>query len=138
MSENTVDIIAKQKAEALARMKKLNLHPNAIKEFAEEGKLNLSRRGILFWLDEDEQKMVKKFEEKTGNLVYHVILNQMEFGLCYSLLYVSPREEEWESDRKDLNEKYPFAFVVNADVPEFSEYGTIGIKPMFGGVLRTA
>ena len=29
-------------------------------------------------------------------VVFHVIKNQMEFGLCYSILYVSTYKEEWE------------------------------------------
>ena len=30
-----------------------------------------------------------------------------------------------------------FVYVVNKDMPDCSEFGTIGIRPLFGGVLRT-
>lgn len=40
------------KAEAIRRMKLLKLHQNAIKEFEAEDKLNLSRGGFLYWLND--------------------------------------------------------------------------------------
>lgn len=133
-----------QKVEALLRMKKLGIHENAIREFMSEGKLNKSepawgnKVGVLYWLTEKEQKMVKEWEEETGNLVYHVIVNNLSFGLCYSLLYVSKCTEEWEEDGLDLSEGCPYAYVKNVTDDECSEYGRIGIKPAFGGVVRVA
>jgi len=55
----------------------------------------------------------------------------------YSLLYVSNHTEEWEMDRADIQEGRSFVYVVNKDMPDCSEFGTIGIRPLFGGVLRT-
>ena len=136
--EENIEMRIKQELEAEARIKKLNLHPNAIKEFMEGRKLNLSEKGILFWLNDEEEQMVRAWEDETGNIVYHVIKNNMEFGLCYSFLYVSKYEEEWEGDNEDLNEGYPLAYVKNVDDEFCSEYGCIGIKPLFGGVIRTA
>lgn len=137
MTEN-IEMRIKQELEAEKRIKMLNLHPNAIKEFKEGHKLNLSEKGILFWLNEEEEKMVRAWEDETGNIVYHVVKNNMEFGLCYSLLYVSDNEEEWEDDNADLAEGYPLVYVMNVDDDFCSEYGSIGIKPFFGGVIRTA
>lgn len=136
--EENIEMRIKQELEAEARIKKLNLHPNAIKEFVEGRKLNLSERGMLFWLNEDEEKMVRLWEEETGNIVYHIIKTDTVFGLCYSFLYVSKYEEEWEDDNYDLDEGYPLAFVKNVDDDYSSEYGSIGIKPFLGGVIRTA
>lgn len=136
--EENIELRIKQEMEAETRIKKLNLHPNAVKEFVEGRKLNLSERGMLFWLNEDEEKMVRLWEEETHNIVYHIIKNNTEFGLCYSFLYVSKYEEEWADDNYDLDEGYPLAFVKNVDDDFSSEYGSIGIKSMFGGVIRTA
>lgn len=138
-----VAIEVAQKHEALLRMKKLDLHENAIREFKEEGKLNRSdpamgnRVGVLYWLTDEETKMVRDWEKETGHLVYHVIKNNLvDIGLCYSFLYVSKDADEWESDNTDLEDGIQFAYVKTLD-DYSSEYGTIGIRPGFGGVVRT-
>ncbi len=138
LTQQTTAEAQAQVKEALERMKKLRIHENAVKEFAENGKLNLSERGILFWLNEAEEKMVRDWEKKTGNIVYHVIKNNMVFGLCYSFLYVSKESEEWELDNEDLTDACPYAYVKNVDDDYCSEYGRIGITPRFGGIIRTA
>ena len=67
----------KMKEEALKRMKKWDLHENIIREFKDEDKLNKSERsfvpGILYYLNEEEENMIKEWEEEYGGLVYHVI-----------------------------------------------------------------
>ena len=136
--QQTSELAQAQVKEAVSRMKMLKLHGNVIKDFMESGRLNLSERGILFWLNKKEQQMVDEWQKTTGNMVYHVIKNNMEFGLCYSFLYVSKHEEEWNYDREYLMEGYPFVCVVNADDVRSSEFGSIGIRPLFGGLLRTA
>ena len=147
--QQTTEIAQAQVTEALLRMKKLKIHENALKEFKESGKLNKSenfhlngdgesRIAILYWLDEKEEKMVRDWEKETGNMVYHVIKNKMVFGLCYSFLYVSQETEEWEHDNEDMKQGYQLVYVKNVDDEYCSEYGSIGIKPMWGGVLRTA
>ena len=138
LTQQTTEIAQAQVTETLLRMKRLGLHENAVKEFHDCGKLNYSERGILYWLDEQEEAMVREWEKKTGNMVYHVIKNRMEFGLCYSFLYVSKYTEEWCEDGDDLKEGCPMVYVKNVDDDWCSEYGRIGIAPRFGGVLRTA
>lgn len=139
LSEQKSEIAQAQVTEALLRMKKLDLHENVIKEFYENGKLNLSEHvGLLYWLNEQEEKMVREWEEETGNIVYHVIKNHMEFGLCYSFLYVSEDVDEWEMDNECLLQGYPLVYVKNVDDESCSEYGSIGIKPNVGGLMRTA
>lgn len=43
----------KMRAEAIERMKILNLHPNVLNEFKNENKINFSEfnLGILYWAD---------------------------------------------------------------------------------------
>jgi len=51
-----------QKQEAIARMRMLKLHSNAINEFEKEDVINLSEHGgILYWLNEDQMQYVKAF-----------------------------------------------------------------------------
>ena len=128
-----------QKQEALKRMKMLKLHENAIREFEKEDVINQSEHGgILFWLDDSQNALVERFEKEYNAVVYHVIHNYTEFGELLAFLYVSENEEEWGYDRDDLKEGYALAYVENLDEPAFSEFGSIGIKPQWGGLCRTA
>ena len=127
-----------QKQEAIQRMKKLDIYSQIIREFEKENIINKSEHGgILYWLDENEQEFVKEFEDKYNATVYHVIHNYTEFGELYSLLYVSQHKEEWDFDNEDLENGYCLAYVKNIEEDAFSEFGSIGIKSQFGGLVRT-
>jgi len=126
----------KQKMEAIERMKFLRLHENVLHEFVNENKLNLSENGgILFWLNKKQEEEVKAFEAKCEVVVYHVIHSYTEFGELLAMLYVSKSSDEWECDREDLKQGYPFAYVKNFSGG--SEIGVIGIKRQNGGLMRT-
>ena len=130
---------AKQRTEALKRMELLKLHENVIDDFKEIALLNQSEPGgILYWVEGEMEKKIREWEEKTGNLVYHVIHDYTEFGELLSLLYVSQYEDEWETDREDIQDGYALAYVMNLTDDWCSEYGSIGIRPQWGGVVRTA
>lgn len=132
------DLRVKQKEQAIERMKKLGIMEQPIKEFEDEDKLNLSEvAGYLYWLDDDEKEMVKKFEEENNALVYHIIKTNTNIGMLYNLLYVSEYVEEWDMDMDDLSEGQALAYVLNKTMPDCSEFGTIGIKPSVGGLIRT-
>lgn len=128
-----------KKAEALERMKMLKLHSNVINEFQNQDKVNLSEYGgFLYWLNDDQKKRVAEFEKKYDALVYHVIRSITEFGELLSYLYVSDSEEEWEMDREDLTNGTALVYVENLNDKWCSEFGSIGIQPSLGGLLRTA
>lgn len=128
------------KQEALDRMKLLKLHPNVIKEFKEEDKLNYSMgiHGILYWATDEIGEVVQKFGNQTGYLVYHVIHNNTEIGRMLTLLYVSTEMEEWNADKQDLREGCPLAYVENLTYPDCSEFGSVGVKSLNWGVVRTS
>lgn len=126
------------KNEALKRMELLGLYHKAIQELKDEDKLNMSINGFLFWLSEYYKKRVREFEEKTGCYVYHVIQTQTAIGLMLSLMYVSPYPDEWPDDIEDLKQLCPIAYVINLDDEYCSEFGSIGIRNRFGGLIRTA
>lgn len=94
--------------------------------------------GSLYELDDKGKRIVKEFNEIYPKCrVYHVIHNYAEFGELYNLLYVSEDDtEEWENDKQDIKEGYVFAYVKNVDAEWCSEFGTIYIQPMFGGLKR--
>ncbi len=126
-----------QKAEALKRMQLWGIIPDAIKQFKNDDKVMVSEQGMLYWLNDEQAEAVKKFEEQSGALVYMVIRNKFEFGECWSMLYVSDDNEKWEYDIDDITEGYAFVYVKNIDDDTCSEYGTIGVKARYGGLVRT-
>ena len=127
-----------KKQEALNRMRMLDIYSPVIKEFEKENIINKSEHGgMLYWLDENEQEFVKEFEEKYNAIVYHIIHNYTEFGELYSLLFVSQHKEEWDWDNEDIKNNIAMVYVKNIDEDAFSEFGSIGIKSQFGGLVRT-
>lgn len=128
-----------KKIEAIERMKLLQLHENAIREFEEEGKLNLSENGgFLYWLNDEQQARVRAFEKEHDALVYHVIHSYTCGDEHLVYLYVSDYPDEWEYDRDDIKSGYPLAYVDNLSCEWCSEFGSIGIEPNIGGLRRTA
>ena len=137
------------KAEAVRRMVKLDLCRNAIKEFRKDQKLNLSEPvrlggeitgktyGMLCWLNEKQIWIVGKWQEESGNLVYHVIHSFTEFGEILDCLYVSQYPEEWEQDQKDIDEGMICVHSINVTYPDDSESGYIGFEKAAGGLVRT-
>lgn len=134
------DMKIRMKNEAIERMKLLGIHENAIREFEEESKLNQSEHlGALYWVEDEEVlQAVKEIESRRGILIYHIIFTPTEVGDLYSFLYASSCTEEWELERGDLRDCSPLAYVYNLSTPYFSEFGSIGIQPINGGIVRTA
>lgn len=136
----------KQKQEALKRMQMLQLMNEVRNDFKKTGRVYYSERqnsmfnAVLYWLDNNPEyvKIVKDFEKKHNALVYHCQLTHFEFGSCLSLLYVSGEEDEWQMENDDLSEGYPLAYVVSLDNESYSEFGSIGVRPSMGGIVRTA
>ncbi|MDD3832239.1 MAG: hypothetical protein PHW00_06280 [Clostridia bacterium] len=116
----------------------LKLHENPIREFEKEDVINQSEHGgMLYWLDDKQKEYVKEFETKHNAVVYHVIHNYTDMGEMLAFLYVSAEEEEWEYDHDDLKYGCVCAYVMNLDDEWCSEFGSIGIRPQFGGLVRT-
>ena len=127
------------KQEALARMKLLKLYSVLLEDF-EDGKISYSEGefGRLYRVKRKVEEVVQKFENRTGYLVYHVINNDTSIGHMLTLLYVSTEMDEWAADKQDLQEGCPLAYVENMTYPDCSEFGSVGVRPANGGVVRTA
>ena len=128
------------KQEAIKRMKALDIFPSAIKQFKNNDIVMVSERplGALYWANNEEKEMIRKFEEDNNALVYMIVRTNMVFGLCDSLLYVSQYPEEWEMDNEDIKSDIVMTYTVNHDAPYCSEFGSIGIQKRNGGLIRTA
>ncbi|EAD8646805.1 hypothetical protein AF450_14550 [Listeria monocytogenes] len=142
------------KKEALARMEILKLHKNAISAFRKHDKLLYSKIGRICFphapgnilkvaglydttLEMDEA--VRIFEEKGDGwrLVYHVVHSSTEFGELFNFLYVEGNyQEEWKEDNRLLEHGMTFSYVVNNTFPDCSEFGTIGVENLSGGLIR--
>ena len=125
--------------EAVLRMEKLNLLPKVISDFKKKKPVLYASEffGALYWLSDEEKELVKEFEDHSGCLVYHAVRTASNIGDLFSMIFVSQYEEEWESDRELLREGIVYANVRNLTY-DFEDLGTIGVKPSFGGLMRTA
>jgi hypothetical protein len=128
-----------KKAEAIKRMKAMGIISDAIKQFAEEDVIMVSEPplGGLFWLNDEEKKMVQDFEQKYNALVYLVVRSYTNIGKMDNIFYVSDYQSEWFMDHTDIDEGYACVYVVNYDMLDCSEFGEIQWKSIGGGVLRT-
>lgn len=127
-------------AEAAHRMEMLGIHPDAIKQFQNEGKVSRSEppMGGLFWVEGWDLDRIEQFEEDHNALVYLMIRSLTQFGLMDSYLFVSDYPEEWEEDRADILAGQALAYVFNHNAPDCSEFGAIGIeKTPAASILRT-
>ena len=123
--------------EAIERMKMLKLDKSCIEAFTKGKVWESEGYGALYEVNKEEQQIIDKFEkEHEGCLVYHMIHNKLEFGQCYSILYVSPDTDEWQQDKDDIKEGYVFDYVENVDNDWCSEFGSIAVKSQFGGLIR--
>ena len=133
----------KIKNEALRRMKALNLLDEGdytcVQDFKKNNIVYKSEfHGILYWLDEEEQKLVSEFEKNHKDqemLVYHCYKAHTEFGEILFMLYVSNEEDENEMFDNDLKDGIIFTYAANMSEPCFSEFGSAYVKSQFGGIV---
>lgn len=130
-----------KKTEAINRMKALALYNPYIKAFKDKDEIFMSEMtgGVYEFSENTElQAKVKEFEAEHNALVYHVIHTFTHFGELYNFLYVSDYQDEWEMDNADIADGYALAYVWNKTDEWCSEFGSIGVRGKFGGIVRTA
>ena len=127
-----------KKEEAIKRMRAMHIIPDAIKQFKNDDVVMVSEPplGGLYWLNDEEKEMVSKFEQENNALVYLVVRSFTNLGTMDNIFYVSDYQDEWEMENEDIKDNYAFVYVVNYDMPDFSEFGSIAWKSIGGGVLR--
>lgn len=129
-----------KKTEAIERMKQWGIFPETIKQFEKDDLISesLPPVGACFWLNGEQLQRVREFEEKHNALVYFVIHSYTNIGELENYLYVSDYPEEWEMDRDDIKAGQQFVYVHNYDMPDCSEFGSIGIERTPAAGLRRA
>ena len=133
--------LEEKKIEAIKRMNYLQLMPEAIEKYKNGEVLTSEYFGILYDVNTETKKLIKEFEEKNEAMVYHVIKGTYDFGngekmIMDSLLYISDEKEEWKYDRNDMKHGYIMSYVYNETYPDLSEFGTVGVVPINGGLSR--
>lgn len=129
-----------KKIEAIERMKKLGVFPETIKQFEQEDLVSISEPpvGAFFWIEGEELEEMKRWEQAHNALVYVIIRSYTSIGKMDSYLYVSDHKDEWQQDRAMLKRNETFAYVINRDMPDCSEFGSIGIRrTIAAGLART-
>lgn len=128
---------AKQKAEAVSRMRSLGIFEPIIRDFEDNDSVQCYEAplGAAYWLPEKMKAVVKDFEKTYGALVYGVIKTLTPVGTMWAMLYVSAHQNEWQYDRGDLRMGQGYAYVYNESDPDLSEIGLIGFKQNAGGTL---
>lgn len=132
--------IEEKKIEAIERMKKLGVYGQTIKQFDKEDRVSISVPpfGAFFWAEGEELEAMKRFEEEHNTLVYCIVRSYTNFGKMDAYLYVSDHKDEWADDREMLRNNETLAYVTNRDMPECSEFGSIGIRrTIAAGLART-
>ena len=131
-----------QKEVAIQCMKSLDIYKPYINKFEKDGTVTLFEGFGGFYIDKENEPelfdKIKAFEEETGSIVYAVTHEMFPFGECYSFLIVSKYDEEWEMTLEDVEDGYAFSYVWNKSDEYCSEFGTIAVKSMGGGIARYA
>ena len=132
--------IEEKRAEAIKRINAFGFNHEAIELFEKNGTPLSSEPpwGAFYALDDKQKAAVHEFEEEYGGLVYSVIRSfHQELGVIDNLLYVSDEKDEWPWDWGDIENMCPCVYAVNYNTPEFSEFGSIGVKIGIGaGLIR--
>lgn len=132
--------IEEKRAEAIKRMKAFGFFSDTVKLFEKNGTPLSSEPpwGAFYALNDQQKAAVHEFEEEYGGLVYSVIRSfHQELGVIDNLLYVSDEKDEWPMDWDDIENMCPCVYSVNYNTPEFSEFGSIGVKMGAGaGLIR--
>lgn len=124
--------------EVMARMCSIRMHPKVIQAYS-RNELFQYMDGKIVPVDAETKKIIAVFEEKKGYKAFYAIHNTLrDIGHCISILYVSSCVDDWKMEQQALLSGYPLCYVHNADNPEFSEIGTIGIENIQGIIIRTA
>lgn len=133
--------VDEKKAEAVRRMKMLDIYPETIQQFEKQGLISISEPplGAFFWAKEEDIEYIKIFEHRFNTLVYMIVRSyHSDMGVLDSYFYVSDYREEWESDVAMFKDLAAYVYVYNHTDPWCSEFGDIGIlKTATAGIVRT-
>ena len=129
--------------EALNRLNYLQLMPEVSTAFKDGQLMQSEHGGLLYYVSPELKETIKKIEKEKNIKVYHVVKGAYEFpdGTKFdmsSLLCVSDYPEEWQMDHSDMKNGIVFSYTLNETDPQLSEFGSIGVEPINGGLIRNS
>lgn len=127
------------KQKAVECMNKLGIDKRHIERFKEGNSIYIYEYsyGIPAYLEPEVLAKVKQFEDECDCLVYAVTYAHMHSGEYYDFLYVPRRKEDWdELVTKEGTLFYAETYRWDVDDDEYSDYATIGICSVEGGIAR--
>ena len=128
-----------KKQKAIEYLKKLDIYKPYIKGFKEDNNVCFFENygGYWAWQEPDLMEKVKELEEEHNCLVYAITHEYTSIGEMYSFLIITDYEEEWDTLlEKYGNQYYAFAYVLNKDDDDCSEFGTVALSSFGGGIRR--
>ena len=146
--ENDIASYEEMMAEAVDRLKMLNLYPSVLNAYSEDGTIYYSENdgssGLLRLLENEESwnQTVRLMEMAHSICVYHVTHEHTNIGETLTMLYVPENKNEWEQERQDLQVRpdgkiHPTAWVWNMTTDDV-EAGYVGLMKAHGGLVRVS
>lgn len=124
---------------AIEHLKALNIYRPYITEFRKNGTVTMFERFGGYYINEmngytELESRIKEFERDYEAMVYAVTHEYLEFGECYTFLYVDKNDPNNLTIDDGLY--YVYAYVWNKTMDYCSEFGTVGIQSSYGGIVR--
>ena len=124
---------------AIEHLKALNIYRPYIAEFRKNGTVTMFERFGGYYINEmngytELESRIKEFERDYEAMVYAVTHEYLEFGECYTFLYVD--KDDPNNLTIDDGLYYVYAYVWNKTMDYCSEFGTVGIQSSYGGIAR--
>ncbi len=124
---------------AIEHLKALNIYRPYIAEFRKNGTVTMFERFGGYYINEmngytELESRIKEFERDYDAMVYAVTHEYLEFGECYTFLYVD--KDDPNNLTIDDGLYYVYAYVWNKTMNYCSEFGTVGIQSSYGGIVR--
>ena len=123
------------KDEAYKRMAMLGLSKDVIDTFS-NGKLLCSDRDCITEVPKNILERIEEWQNKFGNLVYHVVHSEFMNCETYNCLSVSCYKEDWDYERHLICDDWVMCHSINMTFPENTESGSIEVININGILIR--
>lgn len=124
--------------ECLSRLISLGMPSYVVAGFRYNGAVHVSTvDGIFDLLGKYSfiKDYIKKFEHRSGCLVYHAIYHEASVGRVLTLLYCSKHSSDWKSEREGLQFGELIGHVIVLERPDLAESGCVFVKKASNNAL---
>lgn len=126
-----------QESEAILRLRQLQKIYGLGKRFVDDFEDKQFVHCVATTMDYVERmdwvyEQLENLRKEKKILPYYAILDKE----MITVLYVGTYEEDWVKERPDYLHNQIFAYVINTEIPEYSEFGTVNILGYDDAVLR--